>query len=369
MWVKTSQVVPNCVLLTDVTGKTGQPIIPEKTILTEKHLKVLHIFLIEWVNVSKELATGKSFIPKSGPVTEEQEQEQAESRLESDDFTKRSFIDHYKHVVSEYEKMFHQWQNGFPIDMPYVREILIPLFDRLKEINSDVYLLHHYATKENYFYHHSVSMALLATYLAGKMGYTYGEQMQIGLAAFLSDSGMSKMNPSTIHSDRKLTHVERSEIRRHPIYSYRLVEDIQTMTHPAKLAVLQHHERNDRSGYPLKLSKEKIHTYAQIIAVCDTYHAMTSERIYQKRQSPFKVIEELQSKRFTQLDPSIVNVFINGLTNFSIGTNVRLSNGEIGEIVFIQPKKPTRPIVRVDDEQFIVLEKEPELFIEEIIAN
>lgn len=363
MWVTPTQLIPNCILLTQVTGKTGRPIIPEKTVLTEEHIDVLQDFLIKKVNVSPKLANGKKFTPEKV--------EMEDSPKESDEIclTDNSlFTDHYESVIAEYKIIFSQWQNGFPIDMPRIRNLLLPLFERLDALGTNVYSLHHYATKEDYFYHHSVSVGLLAAYLAKKMDYSYGEQLQIGLAGFLSDCGMSKLNPNIFLQDRDLTHNERKEMEKHPTYSYKLVENIPTISQSAKLAILQHHERIDRSGYPLGLPNEKIHTYARIISVCDMYHAMTCERVYQQRQSPFKVVEELQTKKFSQLDPEVVQVFIDGLTNYSIGTKVRLSNDEVGEIIFVQPKRPTRPIVRLDNEQFIALDNIPELYIKEIIV-
>lgn len=363
MWVDVQQVIPNCVLLTDVIGKTGQPIIPKKTTLTGEHIKVLRAFLIKKVNVSETLANGQTFIPKK--ITQEQENDNIDIEVVISE--KETFINHYLRVVSQYKLMFHQWQSGVPIDIVQVRKLFISLLERLDEIDSKAYLLHTYGTKDDYFYHHSVSLGLLAAYLARRIGYSFGEQRQIGLAGFLSDSGMAKINAHLIFKSRTLTKHEITQIRHHPIYSYRLVEDIATLSHSAKLAILQHHERTDRSGYPLGLSSKKIHPYAKIIAICDTYHAMTSERFYQEKQSPFQIIEELQEKKFTQLDPEIVNIFVTGLANFSIGTNVRLTNNIIGEIIFIPHEAPTRPIVRTIDGQFIVLKDHPNIFIEEII--
>lgn len=364
MWVKTSQLIPNCVLRSHALGKTERPIIPKNTILSEEHISVLKSFLIEHVKVSPQLVNGKPFNPQQidAPETSREKQKSVPTVNEQ-----QSFIDHYQTVIECYKRIFARWQSGFAINMPELRQLLLPLYERIDEIGTEIYSIHQYASKEDYFYHHSVSVGLLSAYLAQRMNYPFGDQLQIGLAGFLSDSGMSKLEPGIFLQDRKLTGSEEQEMKKHPTYSYRLVENIPTMKQSAKLAILQHHERLDRSGYPLGLKKEKIHTYARIIAVCDIYHAMTCERAYQRSQSPFKVVEELQTQRFTQLDPFVVQTFIEGLANFSIGSKVRLSTEEVGEIVFVQPKNPTRPIIRLDHENFIVLEKEPEIYIKEVI--
>ena len=116
---------------------------------------------------------------------------------------------------------------------------------------------------------------------------------QIGLAGVLADSGMSRLNPNWLIKGTELTIQEFKEMKKHPTYSYQLVENITALTKAAKLAILQHHERLDGSGYPLGVKADKIHPYAKIIAIVDTYHAMTSERAYKPKKSPFKVMEEM----------------------------------------------------------------------------
>ena len=69
-----------------------------------------------------------------------------------------------------------------------------------------------------------------------------------------------------------------------------MVQHVSLLKEGAKVAIIQHHERLDGSGYPFGLTNNKIHTVAKIIGVADTYHAMTSERLYRKKQSPFKVL-------------------------------------------------------------------------------
>ncbi|MGY0694171.1 HD-GYP domain-containing protein [Virgibacillus sp. FSP13] len=364
MHVNPSQLIPGCVLIRDVMGKTSRPIIPKNTVLTEQHITILHKFLIESVDVAAKLEDGELF----KPTHVHKEQKQNTSTDKEINHTAESFLDHYMHVVKRYKKLFNSWQNHGAINMPMVRKLVIPLIERISEIGSDIFRLNHYVQKQDYFYHHSVSLGILSAYIARKMGYQKGEWLQIGLAGFLCDCGMSRVNPNIVMKEDDLSSVELDEIKKHPTYSYRLIEQKPTITNAVKLAVVQHHERMDGSGYPLGLSKEKIHSYARIIAVCDLYHAMTCERLYRERQSPFKAIEQLQNDQFSQLDHQVVQAFIKNLTNFSTGTKVRLSNHHIGEIVFIEEKDPTRPIVRLDEtNEIITLKSEPSLYIDEIL--
>lgn len=362
MRVSPSQLVPGCILLRDVNGKTNRPIIPKNTELTEKHITVLHKFLVEHVDVSNLLNNGAPFKPDS--IDEKTESPESESTI---NFFQLPFKEHYLYVVNEYKKLFKSWRNKKTIESLAVRNLILPLFDRMDEIGSEVYTLHQYANKKDYFYHHSVSVSVLSAYLGKKMGYQKGEWLQIGLAGLLSDVGMVKLGDFAFNKEGVLTNEEKLEIRNHPTYSYRMVEHISSIPYAVKLAVLQHHERKDGSGYPLGLSQDKIHGFARIIAVCDMYHAMTSDRIYREKQSPFKVIEELQKDQFSKLDPRVVQVFVDAIANFSIGTKVVLSTDQVGEIVFIDQKQPTRPIVRLDNGEIITLSNHHNLHIKEIV--
>lgn len=367
MRVSPSQLVPGCVLLKDVIGKSNHPLVTKNTVLTDEHILILQKFLIESVEVSSRLEEGEVFKPKP---EEKKDNNQERKQLGKGEEKVMPFPDHYQNAVISYEKIYKQLQSGMAIDMPEVRKLLIPLLERIDEIGAAVFTLHNYATKEKYFYHHSIAVAILSAFIGKQMGYGKGEWLQIGLAGFLSDSGMAKVDPKIATKNNTLTFMEKEEMKKHPTYSYRLVEDIATVTHGVKLAVLQHHERIDGSGYPLGLFREKIHMYARIVAVCDIYHAMTSERLYKEKQSPFKVIEELEKEQFSKLDPRVVYNFISSLTNFSMGTKIKLSNGQIGEIVFIDSQKPARPMVRLDETKEIVsLQKSSDLHIEEVLGN
>ncbi|WP_404450753.1 HD-GYP domain-containing protein [Virgibacillus necropolis] len=364
MRVEPSQLVPGCMLLHDVKGKSNRAIIPKNTVLTEEHIMILEKFFITYVDVGSKLSDGKTFTPNIV-----QKKKESKKRVEpTNDVSKLSFADHYQFVVQSYKKLFTSWQNNIQVDMPAVRKLVMPLFERIDRDDADVFTLHQFNTKNDYMYHHSVSVSIIAAYLGKKMGFSSGDWIQIGFAGFLSDCGMAKVSPSILNKKTSLSVEEINELKNHPSYSYRMVEHIPTITQIVKLAILQHHERIDGSGYPFGLQKEKIHTYSRIIAVSDIYHAMTCDRLYQPKQSPFQVVEELSRVKYTDFDYQVVDTFTKSLANFSIGTKVRLSNGQAGEIVFVEDKFPTRPMIQLcQSEEILTLKNNTSIYIEEII--
>lgn len=93
----------------------------------------------------------------------------------------------------------------------------------------------------------------------------------------------------------------------------------------------QHHERIDGSGYPRALAGDKIHLFARIVAVADTYDAMTSDRIYRRGVTPFEALQELKelaSEGRRQLDKDVVNVFLANVAFFLPSCKAKLDTRE-----------------------------------------
>jgi HD-GYP domain-containing protein (c-di-GMP phosphodiesterase class II) len=355
--VHPSQLKAGCLLVSDVVGKTMNPIIPKDTVIKPLHMKVLNHFLINEIEVAPTLVNGEPFQPKK------------EEKIESSVQKKQTFLGYYVKSIKETKHLFSNWKNRLPIDIVQVRNHLLPLLEIAESVPSLIFTTQHYVEVEDYYYHHSVSTALIAALIAKKLNYSRGDQIQIALAAYLSDCGMAHIDDELLFKKASLTLDEYKQIKRHPIVSYRLVESLSSLKYEAKIAILQHHERLDGSGYPFGLS-DKVHPYAKIIAVSDMFHAMTSERIYKTKQSPFKVLEEMRSQQLQKLDIGSVDALVQGLTSFSIGTKVQLSDRRIGEIVFIDDKNPTRPIVRLEKSNAIIsLIDHLNLHIDEIVSE
>ncbi|MBB6454415.1 HD-GYP domain-containing protein (c-di-GMP phosphodiesterase class II) [Salirhabdus euzebyi] len=355
-----SQLKQGCIITRDVMGKTMNPIIPKDTVITPLHIEILNHFMVEEVEVATTLISGKEFKPEQ---KEEDEIQKTVVGVHS-----KSFLELYLHSVKETKQLFQNWQARNPVDILEVRKHLLPLLKKADEMENIVFSLHHFVEKEEYTHHHSVAKALISAFLAKKLRFPEGERIQIALAAYLSDSGMALLDDSLLDKKASLTLEEFEQVKKHPIYSYRLVENISMIKYDAKIAILQHHERLDGSGYPFGLQLNKIHQYARILAISDIFHAMTSERFYKSKQSPFKVLEEMLHQQFGKLDIEIVTILVRSLTNLSNGTKVRLSDQTTGEIVFIDQKFPTRPIIRLDhNNNMISLIDHKSIYIDEVL--
>jgi len=358
MKAKRADLVPGCVLLNDIYVRTAQPIMTRKTVLTKEHLDVLEAFLIDEVEVEPFLNNGEPFLPKQPLANKNQDEHISDNPL----------IQAYFEGVQKYKTFFQSWQKGQPVDIFSVIGFFNPLIDQFLSAPKELMSLYLYSGKADYLFHHAVAVGLMSAYFARKLHYSKKEVYEIGLSGLLADCGMAKLPPSVYEKANRLTKTEYLLLEKHPIYSYQMLKDLPTVKEGVVLAVLQHHERLDGSGYPLKLSHEQLHPYGKVIAVIDVFHAMICLRPYRPKHPIFKVLEMIYHDQFGKFDHKIISSLMDEIARFSLGTKVMLSNHQLAEIVFTDPQKPTRPIVRLENGATLALANHPDLYIEDILS-
>lgn len=298
MRVLVRELQAGCILIEDVYGMANRPIIPRQTILTKELIMILKAFLVPSVEINSVLVDGTSLIPEGDALQSDEEQE---------------FIAEFLHAAKESKREFKLWQSGVPVNITRIRTILLPLLDKI-EVNPDmVFLLYQLSNEEEYLHQHMIAVGLISAFIASKLKFSKGEIVQTALAGFLADCGMSKIESNVLQKKSPLTAKEYDEIKSHASYSYNMVKNIPSLSEGAKVAIIQHHERMDGSGYIFGLKEGKIHPKAKIVAAADIFHAMTSERLYRSKQSPYKVLELMKQDYFGKFDLAVINALEDGI--------------------------------------------------------
>ncbi|WP_340022388.1 HD-GYP domain-containing protein [Paenibacillus sp. FSL K6-1096] len=202
-------------------------------------------------------------------------------------------------------------------------------------------------TADNYLYVHSLNVCLYTLVLGIAHGYSREELRTIGLGALLHDIGKTQIPVKIVQKPGMLSDEEFRIMQAHTEIGYKILKDEPNIPLLAAHCALQHHERIDGSGYPRGLTGQQIHEYAKWLGVADSYDAMTSNRIYKKAMLPHQAVEALYVGSGTLYEQKQLELFRDRVAIYPLGLTVKLSTGESGVVVRIDPAMPHRPVVRV----------------------
>lgn len=172
--------------------------------------------------------------------------------------------------------------------------------------------------KDQYTKGHSLRVMKYAIGIAEHMKVDQQMLKLIKDAAILHDLGKIGVRDGILLKAGSLSSEEMNEIRKHPELSGAIVKSI-TSLKEVSMVVRQHHERYDGKGYPEGVQGEKIHFAARIMAVADSFDAMTSDRPYRKALDMNDARQELQNGKGTQFDPMCVEAMLQYLGEYKAG--------------------------------------------------
>lgn len=244
----------------------------------------------------------------------------------------------------------------------YAKELL----ENLK-INNSIFkniILH--GSGEDCIFKHSVNVGALS-YLLGKwLKFNEDKLQALVYSALLHDYGKTKINKDLLNKTTPLSKKERDIIRNHTVEAYNEIKEVPFIPKSALFSILMHHERCDGSGYPLGLKGDQIHEFAKIIAITDTFDALSSNRVYKNKKGPLEILKILKEESLSKLDFSITTKFLEGISNFYIGQEAILNTGDICKIIKFDFNHISSPLILCKDD-FIELSKEHNLYITELL--
>lgn len=253
----------------------------------------------------------------------------------------------YKNVLTELKELLNELAVGSKVNYDKCIGISKTLVGSIKESSLIIKCLIEIKAFDEYTYSHCVNVALYSLLIAKWLDLPEAQIQEVIQAGLLHDLGKVKIPSEILNKEGKLTPEEFDVIKKHCMYGYDLIKDIINISDNVKSAVLLHHERVNGSGYPFGLHDNAISLYAKIISVADVYDAMTQNRVYKSKASPFDVFEMFLSGWMQRFDSTVLNTFLKNIPSYYIGAEVLLSNGEIGQIVYIPPQNIISPVIDV----------------------
>lgn len=206
------------------------------------------------------------------------------------------------------------------------------LMDAIDENDAVVVDIGELRVCDDYTFKHSVDVATMAMIVAKTCGFSKLDIYEIGMAGLLHDIGKSKIPNEILNKPGKLTFEEFDLMKKHPTFGFEILKGRKDIAERVKQGVLQHHEKENGSGYPVGIKGNLINIFSKIIAVVDIYDALVTERPYKKAFSPRDAVEMIMSMT-GELDASIMRSFLRSIILYPVGSDVMLSNGVRARVV------------------------------------
>jgi putative nucleotidyltransferase with HDIG domain len=200
------------------------------------------------------------------------------------------------------------------LDIGEVGQILTKFMSELRRNISPIYLLGTVKSVHEYTYTHLINVAILTMSLAGELGFTGKQLLEIGIAALLHDVGKTFVPDEILSKPGLLSQEERAIIESHPVKGGIHLMGLAGIPKIVILSAIEHHIKFDGTGYPAIKPGWKPNIVSQMISITDVFDAMRSRRSYNEPKT-LKVIEEiLRKEKGTTFNPVLVDTFLEMIT-------------------------------------------------------
>ncbi len=383
--ILTSRATQNMIVADDVYTSDDKLVIPEGTVLTEDiidSLKEYGVFAIR-IKVDDDgnnaAAENEKVMPDGDEVLKEQRQEIKNSaEQEHESFLKQvkeskefevfhsAFVDSVDNLKNVFSKvvMHNEQIDG--------ESILSDVENVVSKGRNSIHILDMLQCMRGYddvTYVHSVNVALLSN-MIGRIVYPdiSDEELKVlTLAGLLHDIGKMMVPDNIIQKKGRLTLPEYNLVKTHVLFGNNILKGIDNLDPRIAEVAMRHHERCDGTGYPGGYKREQIEPFARIVAIADTYDAMTSDRAYRAAICPFDVIEMFEREGIVKYDVEFLLPFLEKAVQAYMNTNVRLSTNQIGKVIMINKNEFSKPVVQVGDEFYDLSKETNDIVIDKVL--
>ena len=200
---------------------------------------------------------------------------------------------------------------------------------------------------DDYTFEHSVSVCALLVAFGRGMKLPRETIKEMALGGLLHDVGKARIPDNILNKPAKLTDDEFARMQSHVTQSVILLKQTPGVSDIAMRVAAEHHERFDGTGYPHRLTSDKISLYGQMASIVDVYDAISSERVYHRGMPPTQALKKLLEWSSHHFDPQLVQAFIRAIGIYPTGTLVQLDSKRIGVVIEQNEEKLLEPVVKV----------------------
>jgi HD-GYP domain-containing protein (c-di-GMP phosphodiesterase class II) len=236
--------------------------------------------------------------------------------------------------------VMHDIRVGKGLEIEAVESVMEDLVESIIRHPGALQLVSRMREADESSYTHALQVAVLLASFGRELGFSRKELTYLGQVGMLLDVGKLRIDQRILNKRGNLTPKEFDEVKRHVQYGLEII-DSSAVAHPDVVAgVAHHHERLNGTGYPQGLQDAEISPIGKMAGIVDAFSALTSIRPYAEPISPYSAMQQLQGWADTYFNAGLVELFIQAIGIFPVGTLVELSTGELA--VVLEQSRPRR---------------------------
>ena len=274
----------------------------------------------------------------------------------------KNFTAIYDESVSSFAKLLHVFETGLDINTDKYLALRDDILHAVRNEDQLLDYLYNLMANENQLtYIHCFNCGLLCYTFAKWCGYPEEDLDNITLSGFAFDVGKVKLSDKLLWKNDKLTPEEIIQMQHHIHLGYDLIKN-KRLPPIITTVMIMHHERCDGSGYPARLKEDRIHPYALLAGIADTYEAVTHPRAQRTAMTPFEAIGVFENQGLHKFGEKNAKKILSHIAANYIDRRVVLDNGLSGRITEIHADQLSRPTIYCEN-RYLDLREHPEINI------
>ncbi|MCR5521925.1 MAG: HD-GYP domain-containing protein [Lachnospiraceae bacterium] len=363
--ININDLAPGMLVADNVYNSANQLIVPRDVVLTDKAITRMRFHSISSARVYISDETAKKPAGATPAKDNTREASFFEKLRGTEEFI--AFNADFEKAIPVFEqKLSAMLKGSSDPDNDTLTGIVDDMFHSCRTGIQLFNLLHCMRNFDDVTFSHSMNVSLICGVLGTWLNRSKSEIEMLMQCGIYHDVGKLMIPKAILDKPGKLSPEEYALVKTHTTQGYNVLKD-RKLPREVKLAAMMHHERCDGSGYPMGLKGNQIEECAKILAIADVYEAMTSPRVYRKALCPFEVIRLFEIDGLSLFDPVYLLPFMENISQSYVGNMVKLNDGSIGQIIFINKLAYSRPVIKMNENDYVDLSKESDRTILQIL--
>jgi HD-GYP domain-containing protein (c-di-GMP phosphodiesterase class II) len=254
--------------------------------------------------------------------------------------------ENYDSGIKAMREVESQAKLGKMLEVGPLQRVVESMLDNLLQDPAAVLGLTAIKGHDNYTLNHSINVCILAISLGSALGLDGEELRSLGLAGLLYDIGKVRVPEEVLLKSGPLTTDEWRQVKLHSEEGADLLKRLQLGDKMPMIVAFEHHQRHDLMGYPDSAGAEQ-HLFSKIVAVCDAYDAMTTNRPFRREIRPDKALAVLMQGRGKAYDPAVTKALVAMLGIYPMGAVVVLEDASTAVVYRVNNDDLLHPRVKV----------------------